>query len=213
MSLVVPNLVTLKDLCVGYDTPLISGINLKVGKGEVIAVLGPSGLGKTTLLRTIAGLVAPIDGEVEVNVPNRGGLGYIPQRLGLVRHSSVWTNVSLGAKVTGLKHHDRERRVAEAIEKMGLQDKITEPVRRLSGGQQRRVATARTIAQRPRLILADEFLGELDDENANQVLIAVLELVEQGSTLIMVEHHEERAIEIADRVWRITDGELVEESV
>ena len=87
---------------------------------------------------------------------------------------------------------------------MSLEDKITEPVRRLSGGQQRRVATARTLAQNPPLILADEFLGELDDEN--------VELVKKGSTLIMVEHHEERAIEVADRIWRIIDNRLEEES-
>jgi ABC-type lipoprotein export system ATPase subunit len=145
-------------------------------------------------------------------VNRRGGLGYIPQRLGLVRHSSVWTNVGLGAKVTRLNRTQRDDIIAQSIKKMSLEDKITEPVRRLSGGQQRRVATARTLAQNPPLILADEFLGELDDENVELVMAAVLDLVKKGSTLIMVEHHEERAIEVADRIWRIIDNRLEEES-
>ena len=205
-------LVQLTNLCIGYDKALVSNINLKVGRGEVIAVLGPSGLGKTTLLRTIAGLVAPLEGQVDLNVNRRGGLGYIPQRLGLVRHSSVWTNVGLGAKVSRLNRTQRDEIIVQSIKKMGLEDKITEPVRRLSGGQQRRVATARTLAQNPPLILADEFLGELDDENVELVMAAVLDLVKKGSTLIMVEHHEERAIEVADRIWRIIDNRLEEES-
>lgn len=204
-------LLQMTNLSIGHEKTLVSNVNLKVGRGEVIAVLGPSGLGKTTLLRTIAGLVAPLEGEVILNVNRRGGLGYIPQRLGLVRHSSVWTNVGLGAMVSGLNRLQREEIIAESIKKMGLEDKIKEPVRRLSGGQQRRVATARTLAQNPPLILADEFLGELDDDNVELVMASVLELVKKGSTLIMVEHHEERAIEFADRIWRITDGKLVEE--
>ncbi len=204
-------LLQMTNLSIGYDKTLVSNVNLEVGRGEVIAVLGPSGLGKTTLLRTIAGLVTPLEGEVILNVTRRGGLGYIPQRLGLVRHSSVWTNVGLGAMVSGLNRLQREEIIAESIIKMGLEDKIKEPVRRLSGGQQRRVATARTLAQSPPLILADEFLGELDDDNVELVMASVLELVKKGSTLIMVEHHEERAIEFADRIWRIVDGKLVEE--
>ena len=204
-------LLQMTNLSIGHEKTLVSNINLEVGRGEVIAVLGPSGLGKTTLLRTIAGLVSPLEGEVILNVNRRGGLGYIPQRLGLVRHSSVWTNVGLGAMVSGLNRLQREEIIAESIKKMGLEDKIKEPVRRLSGGQQRRVATARTLAQNPPLILADEFLGELDDDNAELVMASVLELVKKGSTLIMVEHHEERAIEFADRIWRIVDGKLVEE--
>ncbi|HIF46100.1 MAG TPA: ATP-binding cassette domain-containing protein [Candidatus Poseidoniales archaeon] len=204
-------LLQMTNLSIGYDKTLVSNVNLEVGRGEVIAVLGPSGLGKTTLLRTIAGLVTPLEGEVILNVNRRGGLGYIPQRLGLVRHSSVWTNVGLGAMVSGLNRLQREEIIAESIIKMGLEDKIKEPVRRLSGGQQRRVATARTLAQSPPLILADEFLGELDDDNVELVMASVLELVKKGSTLIMVEHHEERAIEFADRIWRIVDGKLVEE--
>jgi ABC-type multidrug transport system ATPase subunit len=211
-------LLTTQNLSIGYGKPLVSAMNIEVRAGEIISLLGPSGIGKTTLLRTIAGLVSPLAGEIKSKVAKRGGIGYIPQRLGLTRHASVAHNVELGAKV-GLpwalpfKRAERDQRVLSAIKSMGLEEKMREPVRRLSGGQQRRVATARTLAQRPNLILADEFLGELDATNVALVLDAVNRLVAQGSAMIMVEHHEERAREIADRIWRIVDGKLLEEVV
>ena len=87
-------------------------------------------------------------------------------------------------------------------------------MRILSGGQQRRVAIARALVQRPKLILADEFLGELDKDNVESIIKATKSLVSEiGATLIMVEHHEERAIEIADKIWRIVDGKVIEELV
>jgi len=211
-------LLTIQNLTIGYGKPLVSGINIEVRAGEIISLLGPSGIGKTTLMRTIAGLVSPLGGEMKSEVPKRGGIGYIPQKLGLTRHASVAHNVALGARV-GLpwtlpfKRTEREQRVQSAVNSMGLEEKMHEPVRRLSGGQQRRVATARTLAQRPNLILADEFLGELDATNVAMVLGAVNRLVAQGSAMIMVEHHEERAREISDRIWRIDNGKLVEEVV
>ena len=95
---------------------------------------------------------------------------------------------------------------------MKILDIADEPVRILSGGQQRRVAIARTLVQRPKIILADEFLGELDKDNVNSIIAATKEIVDEiGATLILIEHHEERAIELADRIWRIIDNKLIEE--
>jgi ABC-type multidrug transport system ATPase subunit len=209
-------ILTTKDLVIGYDEPLISELNLKITPGKITSIIGPSGIGKTTLLRTLSGLVMPLSGSIECNVPRRGGLGYIPQRLGLVRHTSVYHNVDLGARAgtrflsepkTWLKR--RNDRVLSAIETMGLSDKIDEPIRRLSGGQQRRVATARTLAQQPGLILADEFLSELDDSNISLVINAVKEyLLESKSAMIVVEHNVQRAVEISDEVLQISDGRL-----
>jgi energy-coupling factor transporter ATP-binding protein EcfA2 len=105
----------------------------------------------------------------------------------------------------------RSERVTTAVERMGLSDKMKEPVRRLSGGQQRRVATARTLAQRPKLILADEFLSELDEDNISIVLDAVKEYMEDGkSAMVIVEHNIQRAIEISTHLLQIKDGKLVD---
>jgi ABC-type nitrate/sulfonate/bicarbonate transport system ATPase subunit len=204
-------LLSLDDLSVGYDSPLITGIHLQVYPGEIISIIGASGIGKSTLLRTIAGLVSPLGGSVNLNVAPRGGLGYIPQKLGLIRHASVNHNVWLGARA-GLKQSSlRTERVAEAIEKMGLSEKTDEPVRRLSGGQQKRVATARTLAQQPEVILADEFLSELDQSNIDAVVNAMLSYIKQsGSAMILVEHNTQRAANLSTRTFAVKDGMLCE---
>ena len=210
-------LLVLENLSIGYNAVLASEINARVHPGEVIAVLGPSGIGKTTLVRTIAGLVEPIDGNVELKVEKRGGLGYIPQKLGLVRHASVYHNVNLGARaslpVLKGESEERKKRVNSALVALGIEEKTTEPVRRLSGGQLRRVATARALAQRPSLLLADEFLSELDHNTVDVVITAVKELLDAGTSIIMVEHHEENVTLLATRVWVIQGEKLYDFSV
>ena len=140
--------------------------------------------------------------------PPRGTIGYIPQKLGLVRHSSVWANVMLGSRAGNTKSHSREQST-NAILAMGLEEKRNEPIKRLSGGQQRRVAIARTLAQRPKLILADEFLSELDEETSDRVVKAVMQYVSSsGAAMVLVEHDISRAREISDRLLVIDDGRL-----
>ena len=216
-GLVTTTLLSLSNLVIGYDQPLSNPISLTVGPGEIVAVLGPSGIGKTTLLRTVANLVMPLGGSSQIHVDPAGGLGYIPQNLGLVRHATVAHNVALGAGVRmkwsfGM-YAERRERVMEALSAVGMDDKASEPVRRLSGGQKRRVATARTLAQRPQLILADEFLSELDDANAAAVMAAVSPMINDGSSLIMVEHHEDHAVKYATRVWMLDEGHFSDMSV
>ena len=210
-------LLVLENLSIGYNAVLASEISARINSGEVIAVLGPSGVGKTTLVRTIAGLIEPIGGRVDLHVDRRGGLGYIPQKLGLVRHASVYHNVNLGARaslpVLQGDSMERKKRVNSALIALGIEEKTAEPVRRLSGGQLRRVATARALAQRPSLLLADEFLSELDHNTVDVVVAAVKEMLDAGTSMVMVEHHEENVALLATRVWLIEDEKFYDFSI
>ena len=210
-----PEVMRVSNLEVGFrGNALLSIDDFHVVAGEVLAISGPSGIGKTSLLRTIAGLLRPVSGKVQVcgatipKRPPRGSIGYIPQKLGLVRHSTVWANVMLGSRAGNSRSTSRESAI-NAIQSMGLWDKKNEPIKRLSGGQQRRVATARSLAQRPRLILADEFLSELDEETSDRVIDAVLSYVKSNdAAMILVEHDISRAKEISHRLLVIDDGRL-----
>ena len=217
-------IIRLLDVEIGYKItePVVKIPNLEIFPGEIVAIAGPSGVGKTTLLRTIAGLVRPISGTLEVcgsvspSKPGKGVLGYVPQRLGLIRHTSVMHNVMIGANAghnkslwSLLPSSTAKKNALEAIESMGLSDKLNEPIRRLSGGQQRRVATARTLAQKPSLIMADEFLSELDEETMTMVLNEVTKYIRQsGASLLVVEHDISRARSMADRLLVIDDGRV-----
>tara|TARA_B100000287_G_scaffold168150_1_gene158671 strand:- start:2569 stop:3237 length:669 start_codon:yes stop_codon:yes gene_type:complete len=213
-------IIRIENLSIGYGHPLLRNISFVVEPGEIVAITGMSGLGKTTLLRTIAGLIPKLSGKIYSNIRSRGGIGYIPQRLGLVRHASVYHNVELGARC-GVKINNESgnifnwsRRKSEVVRKsvdrVGLSEKIDEPIRRLSGGQQRRVATARAIAQSPELVLADEFLSELDKENADIIITLMKDYVNDSqSGMLLVEHHIDRAKQIADRIIDLSEFEVV----
>ena len=215
-------IIQLRNLNIGYTKSLVKDITVEINSGDRVAIIGPSGIGKTTLLRTIAGLIAPVSGEIDNRFTGRGQIGYIPQKLGLVRHSSARNNILLGARTRKSRLHppflgvgeQLNKEVDQLMEKLGISDVSDEPVRILSGGQQRRVAIARALIQKPKLIVADEFLGELDADNIDSI-IEVLEtqLSEINATLVMVEHQEYFARSIASRIWRIVDNKIVEEMV
>ena len=209
-----------ENLRIGYsaNSVLAQISNFNVESGDIVSIVGKSGIGKTTFLKTIANLVEPIGGKLTVfgKSPERirGRIGYIPQKLGLLKHDTVYGNVLQGAichesiwrSTFGFHEPKVIDRVNETIEIMNLKDKIHEPVKRLSGGQQRRVAIARTIAQNPKIILADEFLSELDDETANDVWSLMLDYVNSNSiTLLIVEHNLDRASQ-AEKCFKMTNS-------
>jgi phosphonate transport system ATP-binding protein len=209
----------------GREPDIIAGVNLSLEAGQTVAILGPSGGGKSTLLKAAAGLLAPRKGGLEIvdatwpDLPVRGSVGYVPQRLGLVRHTSVLDNVLHGGlHLTGfgqsLLHRtprEVEERSLDALEQLGLAEKRDSVIHELSGGQQRRVAVARAIVQRPKLLLADEFLSELDPGTIDIVATAVKRLqAETGMGMLIVEHQLEQALRLADRVYRLKGGQLLE---
>tara|TARA_B100001250_G_scaffold279178_1_gene241551 strand:+ start:1690 stop:2373 length:684 start_codon:yes stop_codon:yes gene_type:complete len=200
------NVIHADGLEIGYspDNVLAKIKNLKIKKGEIVSIIGESGIGKTTFLKSIAQLINPLSGNLKVfdNSQVRGRIGYIPQKLGLIKHETVFFNVLEGAicnesilrSISGFHEEEVITKVEESIKLMNLSDKIDEQIKRLSGGQQRRVAIARTIAQNPKLILADEFLSELDNKTVDSVWKTMLNYVEKENiTLIVVEHNIERA--------------------
>ena len=209
------NVIHADGLEIGYspDNVLAKIKNLKIKKGEIVSIIGESGIGKTTFLKSIAQLINPLSGNLKVfdNSQVRGRIGYIPQKLGLIKHETVFFNVLEGAicnesilrSISGFHEEDVITKVEESIKLMNLSDKIDEQIKRLSGGQQRRVAIARTIAQNPKLILADEFLSELDDKTVEDVWKAMLDYVESKNiTLVIVEHNLERA-KLAKRCFKL----------
>ena len=211
------SIIHIANLKIGYspDAILSEINNLQIEKGDIVSIIGKSGIGKTTFLKNIAHLVNPISGTLKVfdsdKAPNRGVIGYIPQKLGLIKHETVYSNVLEGAicnqsilrSVSGFHEEKVIDKVKEAIELMDLSDKIDEPVKRLSGGQQRRVAIARTMAQGPKLILADEFLSELDDKTIENVWNTMVDYVKSNNiTLVIVEHNVERA-KLAKRCFKL----------
>lgn len=207
--------ITAKDLRIGYSSTLANINTFDIEQGEIVSIIGESGIGKTTFLKTIANLIAPLDGDLQTFEQQtqriRGRIGYIPQKLGLVKHASVFSNVLQGAicnepvwrSITGFHEERTLGKVHDTINLMGLSDKSEEPISKLSGGQQRRVAIARTIAQNPKLILADEFLSELDAKTAEKVWKTMLEYVKENEiTLVIVEHNIDWA-NLAERCFKM----------
>ena len=209
------------NLKIGYSPDSVLGEidNLEIKQGDIVSIVGESGIGKTTFLRSIARLLNPISGTLKVfdteGTVARGVIGYIPQKLGLIKHETVYSNVLEGAicnesilrSISGFHEEKVIDKVKETIELMNLSDKIDEPIKRLSGGQQRRVAIARTIAQGPKLILADEFLSELDDKTVENVWKSMLDYVTTNNiTLVIVEHNIERA-KLAEHFLKLEKNE------
>jgi len=207
------------------ETHALSGIHLDIQKGEYVAVSGPSGFGKSTLLSILGLLDSPSDGAYILNgksvedlslsdrtrIRNRE-VGFIFQAFNLIGDLTVYENVELPLTYRGMPSAERKQRVHESLEKVGMAHRLKHYPSQLSGGQQQRVAVARALAGKPSVLLADEPTGNLDSKNGEQAMELLRNLHREGATIIMVTH-DPRYARHAERTVRLFDGRIVDESM
>jgi len=198
--------------------PLLRGVSLAVESGEIVCLLGPSGGGKTTLLRIIAGLEQPEGGRIlfagkdQSDVPvHLRHFGMMFQDLALFPHKNVFANVAFGLRMQDLSQDEIKPRVAQALELVGLSGFADRDVNNLSGGEQQRVALARSLAPRPQLLMLDEPLGALDRILREQLVADLRAILKRiGMTAIYVTHDQDEAFAIADRIAIMHAGCLIQ---
>ncbi|KAA0930214.1 amino acid ABC transporter ATP-binding protein [Streptomyces apricus] len=202
---------------------VLRDINLTVGKGEVVVVIGPSGSGKSTLCRAINRLEPIGSGEIKLDgrllaregkdlARLRAEVGMVFQSFNLFAHKTVLQNVSLGQiKVRGRKKAEADRRSLELLDRVGLASQAPKYPAQLSGGQQQRVAIARALAMDPKALLFDEPTSALDPEMINEVLEVMRQLARDGMTMVVVTHEMGFARSAANRVVFMADGAVVED--
>ena len=206
------------------DNTILNGLDLTIQKGEVVVILGPSGCGKSTLLRCINGLETINAGEITldgVNISNnpkelpkiRQRIGMVFQSYDLFPHKTILDNITLAP----MKVQKRDRKEVEAeaealLQRVGLLEKKDAYPRQLSGGQKQRVAIVRSLCMHPEIMLFDEVTAALDPEMVREVLDVMLELAQQGLTMVIVTHEMQFARAVADRVVFIDGGNIVEEA-
>ncbi len=206
------------------DLHVLQDINVTVGRGEVVVVIGPSGSGKSTLCRAINRLETIDKGTISLDgkeLPEEGkGLaalraevGMVFQSFNLFAHKTILENVTLGpVKVRGKKKDEADKRGRELLDRVGVGHQADKYPAQLSGGQQQRVAIARALAMDPKAMLFDEPTSALDPEMIKEVLDVMVDLAERGMTMIVVTHEMGFARTAADRVIFMSDGAVVEEN-
>ncbi len=206
-------------LNVNYDgISLLRDINFSLKKGEILCLLGPSGSGKTTLLHALAGLKTPDSGtfffageNITSLAPYKRNFGMMFQDYALFPHKNVADNVGFGLKIQGISRNEQQRRIAEVLEVVGLSGYGARKVSELSGGEQQRVALARSLAPRPRLLFLDEPLGSLDRSLRDRLATEIRAILKKLKvTAIFVTHDQTEAFSVADRVAILQQGKLVQ---
>ena len=196
-------------------------VSFDIPPGLKVAIVGRSGSGKSTLLHLAAGIDVPTQGEVSIRGRNlaalsdrartlvrRQEIGLVFQFFYLLPHLSVRENVCLPGFIAGEGVSEFEERASELLEEVGLLDRAEDNIQELSGGEMQRVAICRSLLRKPRLLLADEPTGNLDDANSGLVMNLMLKLAsKEGNTLVYVTHSAELA-SLADEVWRLQSGVL-----
>ncbi|OLT53291.1 hypothetical protein BJF88_12035 [Cellulosimicrobium sp. CUA-896] len=207
----------IRGLSVGYGGPPVLELDeLTIEAGEFVSVLGPSGCGKSTLLSVLAGFVAPTTGTVAIDgqdvthvAPNRRETGLVFQSYALFPHMTVRRNLEYGLRTRRVPRAERDERVADALRLVHLSDYADRYPQQLSGGQQQRVAIARALVTRPRVLLLDEPLSNLDAKLRRQMRHELRELQrEVGTTTVFVTHDQAEALALSDRVALLAHGGL-----
>ena len=207
------------------ETTALAGVDIQIARGEFVAVMGPSGCGKSTLLNILGMLDMPSGGSLKFMgqevakaterqraALRKENLGFIFQSFNLIDELTVQENIELPLFYQGVPQAEIKKRVAAAMERVGIAHRRNHFPQQLSGGQQQRVAIARAVVGNPSLILADEPTGNLDSQHGREVMNLLSELNEDGATIVMVTHSPTDA-EYAHRTINLLDGQVITERI
>ncbi len=205
--------------------PVLKDVSFQVEEGEYVAIMGPSGSGKTTLMNIIGCLDRPTSGnyllagedvlkcrDKEMSDLRLRSIGFVFQSFHLLARQTALDNVALPLSYAGIKKKERKERAAQALERVGLGDRMTFKPTQLSGGQKQRVAIARAMVNNPKILLADEPTGALDSKSGEQIMDLFRQLNDEGVTVVMITHDRNIASR-AKRVIHIIDGMITEEGI
>lgn len=207
----------------GEPVPVLKDVSLQVEEGEYVAIMGPSGSGKTTLMNIIGCLDRPTSGEYfldekqVLNLKDKdmsnvrlNSIGFVFQNFQLLPRETALDNVCLPLVYAGIKKRERKKLGMAALERVGLADRASFKPTQLSGGQKQRVAIARAMVNNPKILLADEPTGALDQKSGHQIMELFHKLNEEGVTIVMITH-DKNVAEEAERILHIIDGEISEQ--
>ena len=201
----------------------LDGVDLSIGTGEFVAVIGASGSGKSTLMNMLGGLDKPDQGQISIAGQSLAGMskralayfrnetiGFVFQQFQLLPKKSALTNVRLPMQYRRPRRDDELALARDSLDRVGLSDRIHHKPTELSGGQQQRVAIARALVGQPQLLLADEPTGALDSKTSDDVMKLLVDLNSQGLTIVLITHDKEVA-NYAERVITMRDGQIIED--